>query len=230
MRVSRATAIAWLAAAALSIGLVSLPVVAFAATSAVTIQNFAFAPMTITVHVGDTVTWTNKDSGVQHSAKFSDTFMTALLNTNQSGSLTFTTAGTFNYVCAVHPTLMSGTVIVVGAATPAPTPPPTAPPRTPAPTVRTPAPTAPPTQAPTAPPTVAPTDTPTPEPSATPTSSPTAAPVAAASPTVSASPAAAAVTPAPAATGQNPAPLIVGAAFGGVIVLGFVAFRLARRG
>jgi len=42
-----------------------------ATKNAVTIQNFAFSPATLTVKVGDTVTWTNQDSA-GHSATADD--------------------------------------------------------------------------------------------------------------------------------------------------------------
>ena len=65
----RRAAVAWAAAIIVACGLLALPLVAFAATSAVNIQGFAYSPTPITIHVGDTVTWTNKDS-TQHSARF----------------------------------------------------------------------------------------------------------------------------------------------------------------
>jgi plastocyanin len=87
-----------------------------AASAGVTIQNFAFSPATVTVNVGDTVTWTNQDD-VQHSATASDgSFDTGLLSQGSSGSATFDTAGTFAYICTPHPN-MKGTVVVQGAQT-----------------------------------------------------------------------------------------------------------------
>ena len=81
------------------------------ATNKVDIANFAFSPATIKVKVGDTVTWTNKDS-VGHSATVDDgTWDTGVLPQGKSGSEKFTKAGTFTYHCSVHPN-MHGTVIV----------------------------------------------------------------------------------------------------------------------
>ncbi|MDP3941180.1 MAG: cupredoxin family copper-binding protein [bacterium] len=82
-----------------------------AATNTVTIQNFVYSPSTITVKVGDSVTWTNRDS-VGHSATADDgSFDTGVLSQGQTGSVTFTKAGTYTYFCSVHPN-MKGTVIV----------------------------------------------------------------------------------------------------------------------
>lgn len=78
-------------------------------STTIDIQNFSFNPGTLTVKTGSTVTWTNRDS-VNHQIK-SDTFNSAPLGTNQTYSFTFTTAGTYNYSCAIHPS-MTGTVIV----------------------------------------------------------------------------------------------------------------------
>lgn len=79
--------------------------------NAVTIQNFAFSPATLTVKVGDKVTWTNQDSA-GHSATADDgSFDTGVLAQGKSGSITFSKVGTFTYHCSVHP-MMKGTIIV----------------------------------------------------------------------------------------------------------------------
>jgi len=84
------------------------------ATTSVTIQDFAFSPKTITVKVGDTVTWTNQDS-VQHDVTADDPSDFApsgsLLSKGQSYSFKFNKAGTYSYHCTPHP-YMKGTVIV----------------------------------------------------------------------------------------------------------------------
>jgi plastocyanin len=224
----RRAAVTWAASLIVACGLLALPLVAFAATSAVNIQGFAYSPTPLTIRVGDTVTWTNKDSA-QHSARFAG-MGTPVLSQGQSGSLTFAAAGTFNYDCAVHGSAMQGTVIVQ-AATPAPTPPPTAQPTPVRTAPPTPVRTAPPTIAPTAPPTVAPTDAPTAAPTTT-APSPTASPTAAAAETPTASPSSSAVavqfTPAPIPS-PGPGPILFGVAALAVVALGAIAFYLARR-
>jgi plastocyanin len=85
-----------------------------AAASGVTIKNFKFAPASISVHVGDSVSWTNQDS-TAHTATASDgSFDTGALNKGKSGSHTFTKAGTVAYICSIHP-FMKGTVVVTAA-------------------------------------------------------------------------------------------------------------------
>lgn len=74
-------------------------------------QGMAFGPQTVTIKVGDTVTWTNKD-GVRHNATAVDkSWKTDTFSKGGTGSVTFNTAGTFPYICTVHPS-MTGTVIV----------------------------------------------------------------------------------------------------------------------
>ncbi len=71
----------------------------------------SFKVPTLTIKVGDTVTWTNKD-GSAHTATANDgSFDTDRLETGESGSFTFTKAGEFDYFCEIHPS-MKGKVIV----------------------------------------------------------------------------------------------------------------------
>lgn len=78
----------------------------------VKIASFAFTPATITVPVGTTVTWTNEDTA-SHTITADDgtTFNSGNIAKGGTFSFTFTTAGTFPYHCAVHPS-MTATVIV----------------------------------------------------------------------------------------------------------------------
>jgi plastocyanin len=102
-------------AASLTVGLAGT---ALAADHAVSIQGFAFSPGTVTIAVGDTVTWTNGDSP-NHTATADDgSFDTGSIANGASASATFSTAGTFGYHCAIHAS-MTATIVVAG------TPPPT---------------------------------------------------------------------------------------------------------
>ena len=86
-----------------------------AATTNVTIVDYAFSPASITVHVGDTITWTNQDTA-PHTVTSSSgpaKLDSPQLEKGQSWSFTFTKAGDYEYYCAVHPD-MKGKVIVVG--------------------------------------------------------------------------------------------------------------------
>jgi len=215
----RSAAVGWAAALVVSCGLLALPLVAIAATSAVTIQNSAFAPASVTVRVGDTVTWTNRDAFSHTSTSDTGAWDTGVITAAGSRSFTFGSAGTFAYHCSIH-SFMHGAVVVQAVSTPQPTPPPTAPP--------TPVRTAPPTIASTAPPTVAPTDEPTAAPT-TPAPTATASPTTTPSDAASASPSAVAVQVTPPPAPGGPAPLLIGAVALAIVALGAIAFLLRRR-
>jgi hypothetical protein len=85
----------------------------------VSIVDFAFEPATVTINVGDSVTWTN-DGDAPHTATAEGEFDTGILNSGESDSVTFNEAGEFDYICSVHPD-MTGTVVVEAAGTAEPT-------------------------------------------------------------------------------------------------------------
>jgi plastocyanin len=88
-----------------------------AANQSVSIVNFAYSPASVSVSVGDTVTWTNNDAGIPHTVS-SDTpgvFDSGNMNTGATFAKTFTAAGTFTYHCNIHPS-MTGTVVVAAVA------------------------------------------------------------------------------------------------------------------
>jgi plastocyanin len=84
-------------------------------TSAVTIDNFTFSPAQLTVKAGTTVTWTNRDD-IPHGIAWSNNTFTRskALDTNDSFSFTFTTPGTYQYFCYIHPHMV-GTIVVEAA-------------------------------------------------------------------------------------------------------------------
>ena len=79
----------------------------------VKIDNFSFGPTTLTIPVGTTVTWTNRDD-IPHTVVSTDdpkVFKSKVLDTDEKFSFTFAKAGTYPYFCSVHPK-MTGKVIV----------------------------------------------------------------------------------------------------------------------
>lgn len=98
-----------IAAAGAPVALAALPALASGTTHDVAIQGMAFTPATITIARGDTVRWTNADSA-PHTATFAG-MATPRLGRGQSAELTFDTAGTFDYRCAIHSS-MRGQVVV----------------------------------------------------------------------------------------------------------------------
>jgi plastocyanin len=83
------------------------------APSAVTIDNFAFAPAMLTVPPGTTVTWTNKDEEPHTvmSADAGQTFKSPALDTDDKFTFTFDKPGTYKYFCSIHPH-MAATIVV----------------------------------------------------------------------------------------------------------------------
>jgi plastocyanin len=81
------------------------------ASAQVKIDNFSFGPQTLTVPVGTTVTWTNRDD-IPHTVVSTDgVFKSKVRDTDETFSYTFTKAGTYTYFCSVHPK-MTGKIIV----------------------------------------------------------------------------------------------------------------------
>jgi plastocyanin len=86
-----------------------------AADPGVTIADFNFNAATVTIHTGETITWTN-DGPSSHTATASNgSFNTGILKKGASASHTFTQPGTYSYICQIHP-FMHGTVVVLAAA------------------------------------------------------------------------------------------------------------------
>jgi plastocyanin len=80
----------------------------------VAIMDFAFAPETVTVKAGTTVTWTNHDSEAHTVRTTKSTAVKSdVLATDATFSFTFTTPGEYAYHCSIHPE-MHGTVVVTG--------------------------------------------------------------------------------------------------------------------
>jgi len=79
--------------------------------NAVNIAGFAFFPATLTVKAGTTVTWTNKDEDPHTVVADGGAFRSQALGSGGTYSFTFPAAGTFDYVCSIHP-FMHGNVVV----------------------------------------------------------------------------------------------------------------------
>jgi plastocyanin len=82
-----------------------------AANAEVKIDNFSFGPQTLTVPVGATVTWTNRDDIPHTSVSTEDVFKSKVMDTDEKFSYTFTKAGTYPYYCTIHPK-MTGKIVV----------------------------------------------------------------------------------------------------------------------
>jgi len=113
------------AAAALAVAAFAGPVIASADGGAAVsiheggdVTSWGYTATTTTIQAGQTVTWTN--AGVQpHDANSTDgTWQVPLLNNGESASYTFTTPGTYTYICTPHPWMQATIVVTAAAAAP----------------------------------------------------------------------------------------------------------------
>jgi len=109
MSLSRRSLLARSLGGAFSLPLLSLP--ARAATHQVAIRGMAFEPATLTIAIGDSVTFTNEDSAPHTATATNDAFDTGRLGRGDAASLTFSAAGRFDYACAIHSS-MTGAITV----------------------------------------------------------------------------------------------------------------------
>jgi plastocyanin len=77
----------------------------------VTIQSNAFNPDSLTIKVGETVTWTNKDSYAHTVTSDKGVFDSGNIASGATFSFTFNTEGTYGYHCSIH-TSMTAKIIV----------------------------------------------------------------------------------------------------------------------
>jgi amicyanin len=91
--------------------LLAFGTVAAEEASVVTIDNFTFTPPELTVAVGTTVKWLNHDDIPHTVVDKNKAFRSKALDTDDSYSFTFASAGTFDYFCSLHPH-MQGKIIV----------------------------------------------------------------------------------------------------------------------
>jgi len=84
-----------------------------AETRDIKIDNYSFLPGDLTVPIGTRVTWTNRDE-TPHTVVAQDaahSFKSGGLDTDDTFSFTFDKAGTYTYICSVHP-YMTGKIVV----------------------------------------------------------------------------------------------------------------------
>ena len=91
------------------------PVKAAVSTPTVKIDNFTFAPATLTITAGTTVTWKNEDDSPHRIGDKNGTLKSAALDTDDTFSHTFAAPGEYPYICTIHP-YMAGKIIVKPAA------------------------------------------------------------------------------------------------------------------
>lgn len=77
----------------------------------VSIANFTFNAAVLTVPVGTTVKWINRDD-IPHTVVSTDrVFASPVLDTDETFSYTFTKRGTYSYYCSIHPKMTAKVVV-----------------------------------------------------------------------------------------------------------------------
>jgi plastocyanin len=79
----------------------------------VTVKDFKFDPVTVTIKVGEGVTFSNKETAIAHTATLLDNSCgTDPIAPNASATLVFSKAGTYQYHCTIHAQMPTATVKV----------------------------------------------------------------------------------------------------------------------
>lgn len=76
------------------------------------IKDFDFSPRDATITAGTRVTWVNEDEAPHDATSDNDTWATKVLDDGESGSLSFSKPGVFDYRCSIHP-YMEATLTVL---------------------------------------------------------------------------------------------------------------------
>ena len=77
----------------------------------IVLKNFHFAPTSLTVPAGTTVTWENQDGEPHTVVSVDGLFRSGGLDQNDVFTFTFDTPGTYRFLCSIHPQMM-GTIVV----------------------------------------------------------------------------------------------------------------------
>ncbi len=80
---------------------------ATAGDASVTIKNFDFHPMAVTVPVGATVTWKNLDGEPHTVTSTNGSFRSEALDEDDTYSFRFTKPGVYKYLCTIHPRMVA---------------------------------------------------------------------------------------------------------------------------
>lgn len=75
------------------------------------VKNFAFNPSTVTVAVGSPVTWQFDDSISHNVTAKNNAFSSNDLNNGAKFTFTFHTAGTYDYICSIHPSMKASVIV-----------------------------------------------------------------------------------------------------------------------
>jgi plastocyanin len=95
----------------LAFSLLASPALKAAEPIKISAHNFMFAPSSMTVSAGSTVTWMNLDDEPHTVVSDIGLFRSGAMDTNESFSFKFEKPGTYHYTCSIHPRMV-GTIVV----------------------------------------------------------------------------------------------------------------------
>jgi plastocyanin len=112
MRLSRYSlaAIALTTLAALSL-VVAKGADAAAGDVSITVKNFDFHPMAVTIPVGAAVTWKNLDGEPHTVTSLDGSFRSEALDEDDTFSFKFTKPGVYKYLCTIHPKMVASVTV-----------------------------------------------------------------------------------------------------------------------
>jgi plastocyanin len=96
---------------AVALAVLAPPAVRAAEPIKISAHNFMFAPTSMTVSAGTTVTWTNLDDEPHTVVSDIGLFRSGAMDTNESFTFKFDKPGTYHYTCSIHPRMV-GTIVV----------------------------------------------------------------------------------------------------------------------
>ncbi len=102
-----------LAVAGAALGLAGASFPAASVTKGVKITSSAFSPATVTIATTNAVKWTNKDTVNHQVIANNGSFASPIIAAGHAWTHTFSTAGTYKYHDALHPSL-TGKIVVTG--------------------------------------------------------------------------------------------------------------------
>jgi plastocyanin len=79
---------------------------ALADDATITIKNFDFNPMNVTITAGSSVTWKNADGEPHTVTSVDGAFRSGALDTDQSFTFRFDKTGSYKYLCSIHPRMV----------------------------------------------------------------------------------------------------------------------------
>jgi plastocyanin len=86
-------------------GMLFVTASAVAATHVVVIENMRFNPSDLTVNIGDSVVWVNKDLFPHTASASSKTFDSGSIGSGGAWRYKASQAGSYPYVCRFHPVM-----------------------------------------------------------------------------------------------------------------------------